>query len=185
MKRARACALSAARRAGGSPDRCARSPMRCASAAAISCCGGRGRRRRSPASRRQTSASALLMNHRDDPAGAAIDRNVTTRLAADGTEVKVIPGESPARSPRTSNQQRPAVPGVHAVLAAAARRRHPRAPIPAPARIAGATGIAGDRAGRLAPGAGPARLGRQTCARLGTAAKPARSRTSRPSSTRG
>ncbi len=92
----------------------------------------------------ETNASALFMNRRDDPAGAAIDRNVTTRLAAAGTEVKVFAANllhDPTALRTGSGRPFQVFTPFWRQLRSAGT---PRAPIPAPARIVGATGIAGD-----------------------------------------
>ena len=92
----------------------------------------------------ETKASALFMNHRCDPAGAAIDRTVAARLVPDGTEIKTFA----ANLLHDPNALRTGGGRPFQVFTPFWRRLRiagaPRVPIPAPARIAGATGIAGD-----------------------------------------
>jgi deoxyribodipyrimidine photo-lyase len=92
----------------------------------------------------ETNASAVFMNHRADPAGAAIDRTVAVRLADDGTEAKAFaanllhdPGTLRTGSGRSFQVFTPFWRQLRGVGA-------PRAPIPAPSRIVGASAVAGD-----------------------------------------
>jgi deoxyribodipyrimidine photo-lyase len=94
----------------------------------------------------ETNASAVFMNRRDDPAGAAIDRTVTARLAADGTEVKTFAANllhDPSALRTGSGRPFQVFTPFWRQLRGGGP---PRAPIPAPPRIVGVAGIAGDLA---------------------------------------
>jgi deoxyribodipyrimidine photo-lyase len=92
----------------------------------------------------EANASALFMNRREDPAGAAIDHAVTARLAADGIKVKSFA----ANLLHDPNALRTGSGRPFQVFTPFWRQLRgagpPRAPLPAPSRIAGASDVAGD-----------------------------------------
>jgi deoxyribodipyrimidine photo-lyase len=95
----------------------------------------------------QTGASTLFINRRHDPAGTAADRVVEARLQSDGTEVKQFQANllhDPATTrTRTDRPFQVFTPFWHHLRSMG----EPRAPLAAPARITGVSGVAGDTLG--------------------------------------
>jgi deoxyribodipyrimidine photo-lyase len=92
----------------------------------------------------ETNASALLMNRRHDPAGAEIDRAIEARLSSEGTQVRQFaanllhdPGSFRSSSGRPFQVFTPFWRQLRGAS-------EPRAPLAAPARLAGAPNIVGD-----------------------------------------